>query len=50
LVPDIGEGGGEVDDKGPAEEGRAAVCCHVEELEICECFVSFSPLSLRNQL
>jgi hypothetical protein len=29
MVPDVGEGGGEVDDKIPAEEGCAAVVRHV---------------------
>lgn len=32
TIPDVGEGGGEVDDKSAAEEGRAAEGGHVEQL------------------
>jgi hypothetical protein len=39
MVPDVGEGGGEVDDKSPAEEGCAAVVCHVARNGIYEIVV-----------
>ena len=40
-LPDVGEGGGEVNDEGTAEEGRAGVGCHVEEYVLLCRFLYF---------